>query len=211
MSDTDTDTDIAEAAAKVVSQRAQLEPAAAELIDAASQWASEQWEDIVEKVVAASPDLVGANQARLSTLKEGLHSLQADATSLAAEHLEPWLLHLSVSDQKFLDAAGDSPQSLYSNHISLPQSTAGQRDEPLRRLAGAIGPALQEAGLLVDKSPVTADGHYRFALPNEAETVKPALADYQTALKDFVRCLRTHADLVQKKDETKATQLWCDA
>lgn len=206
----DIESEIADAAAAIEAQHTLLEPAATDLIATASQWASDQWERIVGKVVAASPDLVKANQARLPALKEQLHALQADATDLAAQCLEPWLLHRSHSDEQLLAFAGDEPQSSYSTYISLPRASSGQRDEPLRQLAGAIGPALQEGGILTDKSEVDASGRYRYALPDEA-TVKAAVDAYETVLREFIRCLRAQAALVRKRGSGEASQLWRDA
>ncbi|MCB0993055.1 MAG: hypothetical protein KDB16_18905 [Acidimicrobiales bacterium] len=206
----DIDSEIADAAAAVEAQHSLLEPAATELVATASQWGSEQWERIVGKVVAASPDLVRSNQTRLPALKDQLRGLQDDAADLAAHCLEPWLLHRSHSAEQLLAFAGEEPQSSYSTYISLPRGSSGQRDEPLRRLAGAIGPALQEAGILTDKSEVDASGRYRYALPDEA-TVKAAVDAYETELREFIRCLRAHAALVRKRDADEATQLWRDA
>lgn len=206
----DIDSEIAEAATAVEAQRTLLDPAATRPIATASQWASDQWERIVGNVVAASPDLVKANQTRLPALKEGLHAIQANTTGLTADCLEPWLLHRSHSDEQLLALGGDEPQSSYSTYISLPRTSAGQRDEPLRRLVGAIGPALQEAGILTDESEVDASGRYRYALPDDA-TVKSAVDAYETVLKQFIRCLRSHANLVRKRDSDEATQLWREA
>jgi hypothetical protein len=206
----DINAQIAEAGAAIETQRAELEPLATDLVAAASKWASDQWERITEKVVAASPELVKTNVERLRTLKEQLRSLESDAVNITTECLAPWLLHRTTPDASLLTFARNENWNECPVYVSLPRESNGHRDEPLRRLAGAIGPALNEAGLLTDKCEVEAKGRYRYALPDHSAVTVP-LDTYEAALKELIRRLYACAELEQQRDSDEATQLWRDA
>ncbi|MGE0307164.1 MAG: hypothetical protein AB7Q27_15555 [Acidimicrobiia bacterium] len=202
--------EIGEAAAAVEAQRAELEPLATELVSAASEWASAQWEHITEKVVAASPELVKANIDRLPTLKDQLRALQADALSITGDRLTPWLIHRSTSDEELLGLANLSNWFPPPLRVSMPRLSSTKGDEPLRLLVGAIGPALDEAGLLTDQSEVEAKGRYRYALPEHAAVTTP-LETYEAAVSELVARIYAQTELEKKRDSDEATRLWRDA
>lgn len=206
----DIHSEIAAAAAAIETQRAELEPAAAELVDTASRWASELWERIVGNSVAASPELVKANQSRLPALKEQLRTLQSDAANIANQSLAPWVPHRSLPDDELVTFARNENWLDKPVHVSLPRASTGTLDDPLRRLAGAIGPALSDAGLLVETTEVDASGRYRYALPDDA-VVRASLGAYEAVLTEFIRLLYAHVELKRKRDSDEATQLWHDA
>jgi len=206
----DIDSMIAEAAVAIEARRAELEPLAADVVAAGSAWASAQWERITDKVVAASPDSVRANIDRLPTLKEHLRSLQSNSGGVADDCLAEWLLHRSLSDDELSALARDEAWFEQPVRVELPRNWSNKGDEPLRRLAGRIGAALNEAGLLTDKSEVEAKGRYRYSLPDHS-TVTVPLEAYETALTEFIGQLHAHATLVKKRDSDQATQLWRDA
>lgn len=93
--------------------------------------------------------------------------------------------------------------------MSLPRSSSTKGDEPLRRLGGAIGPALREAGILTDKADVNASGRFVHFLDDAG--VSAQRDAYEDALKEFVRRLFTQAELVRKRNSDEATRLWRDA
>lgn len=205
----DITSEITDAATAIETQRAELEPLAIELVAAASQWASEQWGRIAEKVVAASPDLVKDNAERLPILKAQLREMQANASAIAADCLEPWLLHRTTTDEGLRAFARSERWSEHPVSVTLPRGSHSQRDEPLRRLVGTIGPALNEARLLTDQSEVEAKGRYRYGLPDHNEVALP-LEKYEVALKEFIRRVHAHAELERKRDSDEATKLWRD-
>jgi hypothetical protein len=156
------------ATAKVAALRAELPALAQQVCAAAGHDASRWWEVEVRRVITQNPPKAVENAARFPELKAELRALQSQSATIARSRYEH-VLSPDVVEQRIAEILR-GPVEDRDELVEV--STVGRQwEEPLRLVYGALGAALDRAGLtttsavsLDPNASIDPNGRFRFTL-----------------------------------------------
>jgi hypothetical protein len=171
-----------------------------------ADWLPTAWDGVIRQAIRSNPELVRENPETLKVLKDDLKTLEESAPRLAREAIEPWLLHETYSDDRLVRLMDEPNQWTPKPAVKLPRLQHRSSDRPVRSLVGAIGSALQRAGMM-EGSGLTRDGltQYEVTLPPAAGE---ALIKYEQCLTELVRHLAQVERMRKQKAASEAESIW---